>query len=74
MKKKFNVNLRANAVVKFQSKGKEVRQMGTCLVPTPAAWWFTEPVVRRIRGHIEARQRRGQMIDHVCAVELLTLG
>ena len=37
-KQKFNVNLRANAVVKFQSQSKKVKQMGTCLVPTAAAW------------------------------------
>ena len=36
----FNVNLRANAVVKFQSQSEKVKQMGTCLVPTPAGWLF----------------------------------
>ena len=54
-KHKFNINLRANAVVKFQSQSTKVKQMGTCPVPTPAVW-----LVHRASCEKNSRPHGGQ--------------
>ena len=66
-KHKFNVHLRANAVIKFQSKSKKVKQMGTCLVPTAAAWLVHRTYCEKnSRPHGGQAEKRADDRPHMC--------
>ena len=66
-KHKFNINLRANAVVKFQSQSTKVKQMGTCPVPTPAAWLVHRASCEKnSRPHGGQAEKRAGGWPHMC--------